>query len=171
MTLNNKSEIFERIEQLSISKGFKNISDFSYYVGFPAPEKLYRLGRSPKNKPSFDMLVQISNTFEDLNLNWLIKGVGAMTMTPREGEFQETRTETGTTDAVADSITKLIQTISDTNDTALRENIELLKQELHGISESEKEIKEKVDYIYKVLLRAELSEDIQKTINKIKEKE
>ena len=169
MTLNNKSELFERIEQLSISKGFKNISDFSYYVGFPAPEKLYRLGGSPKNKPSFDMLVQISNTFEDLNLNWLIKGVGAMTIA--EATESDLPTQTNATDAVADSITKLIQTISDTNDTVLRENIALLKQELHGISESEKEIKEKVDYIYKVLLRAELSEDIQKTINKIKEKE
>jgi len=169
MTLNNKSEIFERIEQLSIFKGFKNISDFSYYVGFPAPEKLYRLGRSPKNKPSFDMLVQISNKFEDLNLNWLIKGVGAMTIT--DTTESDLPTQTDTTDAVADSITKLIQTISDTNDSALRENIELLKQELHGISENEKEIKEKVDYIYKVLLRAELSEDIQKTINKIKEQE
>lgn len=155
------SNVYERLLEFSASKGFKNLNDFSNYVGFKSPEKLYRLGRNEKNKPSYDILFQIANKFEDLNLNWLIKGTGVMTF--------ETGKEDPETNPVADSITRLIKTISALTDTAIKENIALLKEQLYQMAEDEKDMREKVNYIYNKLLKTELSKDIQKTIDKVKE--
>lgn len=53
-------------------KGFKNLNDLSDHLGYSSPEKLYRLKRNPEAKPSFDIIQDFSNKFEDLNLNWFI---------------------------------------------------------------------------------------------------
>ncbi|CAI8272321.1 MAG: hypothetical protein CNE98_07630 [Bacteroidetes bacterium MED-G17] len=34
--------------------------------------------KSGRNKPSFDMLVQLSNSFPDIDLRWLVHGEGDM---------------------------------------------------------------------------------------------
>ena len=169
--MNNTSDIFERIEMFSEHKGFKNLSDFSDYVGFKAPEKLYRLRRVPKSRPSFGMLLQIANAFDDLNLNWLVTGTGEMLLPEKiTGEAAENKNSTDMErNPVADSMTGLLQAIAKANDTALKEDIKQLQHQLQVLAESEKEIKEKVDYIYKMLLKTELSEHIEKTIDKIRE--
>ncbi|MEM9687639.1 MAG: hypothetical protein AAF934_12075 [Bacteroidota bacterium] len=168
--MKNKSDIFERIKMFSARKGFKNLSDFSDYVGFKAPEKLYRLRRVPKSRPSFGMLAEMANTFDDLNLNWLVTGTGEMLLPEKITAASEGR---GSTDMkhnpVADSITGLLKAIVKVNETGLKEDIEQLQHQLQDLAESEKEIKEKVDDIYKMLLKTELSEHIEKTIDKIRE--
>ena len=162
--MKNKSDVFKRIKIFLTAKGFKNLSDFSDYVGFKAPEKLYRLRRVPKSRPSFGMLLEMANAFDDLNLNWLITGTGEMLL-------PETTEDSIKMDnnPVADSMTGLLQAITRVNNTALKKDIEQLQHQLHVLTESEKEIKEKVEYIYKMLLKTELSEHIEKTIDKIRE--
>ena len=154
----------------SAFKGFKNLSDLSNYVGFKAPEKLYRLRRIPHSRPSFDMLLQLATAFNDLNLNWLVTGTGQMLLTENIAENATEGENSPETERnpVADSMTGLLQTIVRVNETALKEDIEHLQHQLQVMAENEKEIKEKVDYICKMLLKTELSEDIEKTIDKIR---
>nr|WP_294922125.1 S24 family peptidase [uncultured Flavobacterium sp.] len=45
-------------------------------MGYTSAEKLYRLERDPNAKPSFQMLLDISNTFVNLDMNWLLSGNG-----------------------------------------------------------------------------------------------
>lgn len=70
------NEFFRRILQLSDYKGFKNISDFAKNgLQYASSEKINRL-KKENNKPSFEILLDISNKFDDVNLNWLITGKG-----------------------------------------------------------------------------------------------
>lgn len=72
------SVFFKRILQIAENKGFKNITDFSKNgLEWLSSEKLNRL-RKENNKPSIDILLEISNKFDDINLHWLITGKGEM---------------------------------------------------------------------------------------------
>ena len=72
------NEFFRRILQLSEYKGFKNISDFAKNgLQYASSEKINRL-KKENNKPSFEILLDISNKFDDVNLNWLITGRGKL---------------------------------------------------------------------------------------------
>jgi hypothetical protein len=52
------------------------IPDFSKQLGYKQPEKLYRLFRKGKANPSVEIISDISNSFEDLNIKWLLTGIG-----------------------------------------------------------------------------------------------
>lgn len=69
----NFSEILNELIRL---KGLKNITELSKKLGYKSPEKLSRLTRDVETKPSYDILVDILNTFPDVNFNWLINGYG-----------------------------------------------------------------------------------------------
>jgi len=56
--------------------GYKNINDLAKHLGYKSPEKLYRLERSEKAKPSADILVDFANKFKGANMNWVLTGVG-----------------------------------------------------------------------------------------------
>lgn len=72
------NNFFDRIMQVSKSKGFKNITDFAKNgLLYNSSEKLNRL-KKPTNRPSFEILHDISKRFDDVNLNWLITGKGKM---------------------------------------------------------------------------------------------
>ena len=49
-------------------------------MGYSSPEKLYRTGRQNEKgeflKPSFDIIEDIANLFDDLNIRWLVTGIG-----------------------------------------------------------------------------------------------
>jgi hypothetical protein len=55
-----------------------NASGFANALGYDSPEKIYRLLRDDKNKPSFDIIQDISNKFAELNLDWLVSNKGNM---------------------------------------------------------------------------------------------
>ena len=58
-----------------------NASEFSSKLGYNSPEKIYRIFRNKgenENKPSFDILADISNMFENINIDWIITGKGDM---------------------------------------------------------------------------------------------
>lgn len=72
------TNIFERILQLSEYKGFKSINDFAKSgLGYNSSEKLNRL-KDVSKKPSFDIIEDISNKFEDICVRWLVTGEGEM---------------------------------------------------------------------------------------------
>lgn len=74
--MNNNSNIFERIIQVSNLKGFKSINDFALNgLRYKSSEKLNRLKKEGA-KPSFDIIEDITNMFEDIDANWLISGKG-----------------------------------------------------------------------------------------------
>ena len=74
------NDFFNRILQLSESKGFKSIAGFAKNgLLYASSEKINRL-KKETNKPSFEILLDIANKFEDVNLNWLISGRGKMTI-------------------------------------------------------------------------------------------
>lgn len=65
---------YERLMQVAEYEGIKNTQKLSEYLGYKSPEKLYRLERDPNAKPSFNIILDISNKFDNLDLNWLITG-------------------------------------------------------------------------------------------------
>lgn len=75
--LNENSNFFERILRISSFYGYSGIPDLAKALGYSSPEKLYRL-KKENTKPSVDILLDLSNKFEDLDLNWLITGQGRL---------------------------------------------------------------------------------------------
>lgn len=47
-------------------------------LNHPRSEKLQRLVRDSDAQPSYDTILEISNYFPDLNLEWWLKGTGSM---------------------------------------------------------------------------------------------
>ena len=62
--------------EVAVIKGIKNVPDLAIALGYDSPEKLYRLKRKPEAKPSYDILEDLTNKFEDLNIRYLITGDG-----------------------------------------------------------------------------------------------
>ncbi|QPH39355.1 hypothetical protein [Pedobacter endophyticus] len=75
--MKEKSNIFERIEVITEFNGIKGINGLAEALNYSSPEKIYRIGRDPKAKPSFEIISDLANKFEDLNLRWFITGKGA----------------------------------------------------------------------------------------------
>ena len=74
--LNEKSTFFERIMYISKNQGYKNITEFAKNaLGYDSPQKILRL-KDEINKPSVNILIDISNKFENVNINWLLTGHG-----------------------------------------------------------------------------------------------
>jgi len=52
--------------------GYSSVSDLSEALGYKSAEKLYRLKRNPDSRPSFEILRDITNLFENVDLHYLI---------------------------------------------------------------------------------------------------
>lgn len=90
------SSFFERLLSYSQSQGIKNLSALSDALGYEKPEKLYRLKRDKTARPSFEVLADITNLFEDLDLRWLITGISKGYAIPKPSEpnvFREPQAE------------------------------------------------------------------------------
>lgn len=66
------NNISERIKQL-LQENKLNASELAERLGYNSPEKILRLFRDKKNKPSLDLIYDIGTIFE-VDFNWLIKG-------------------------------------------------------------------------------------------------
>lgn len=75
--LNENSNFFERTLEIALFYGFSGIPELAKALGYSSPEKLYRL-KKENAKPSVDILQDLSNKFEDLDLNWYITGQGSL---------------------------------------------------------------------------------------------
>lgn len=54
------------------------MSELAKLLKYPSPEKLYRLERDHSASPSYQTILDLSKSFEDLDLNWLLTGMGEM---------------------------------------------------------------------------------------------
>ena len=82
------TNFFDRIMQFADYKGFKNPSEFAKKgLGWTSSEKINRL-KKENNKPSVDILIEISNKFDDINLSWLLTGKGEMLKTSTQSIVQ-----------------------------------------------------------------------------------
>lgn len=73
------SNFFDRLMQFAESQGIKNPQKLSEKLKYKSAEKIYRLERDKTANPSYNMVREISNAFENLNVHWLITGTGHMT--------------------------------------------------------------------------------------------
>lgn len=62
-----------------------NSLSLSKELGYNSSEKISRLFRDKKAKPSYDIIYDISNKFE-INVDWLITGRGSMLRTEQKQE-------------------------------------------------------------------------------------
>ena len=74
--MNNSSTIFDRILYIIEKKELKNIAALADILGYGSPQKIYRLKQAEDSKPSYDIISDFSNKFEDLNIRWFITGEG-----------------------------------------------------------------------------------------------
>lgn len=76
--MKENSNFFERILQIIDYYNIKSVNSFAIdYLGYPASEKINRLKKG-NSKPSYDIIVDITNKFEDINVEWLLTGQGEM---------------------------------------------------------------------------------------------
>lgn len=76
--MEKNTNIFARISQISENKGFNSINDFALNgLGYASAEKINRL-KKEGNKPSFEIIEDITNKFVDVDSGWLINGKGEM---------------------------------------------------------------------------------------------
>ena len=68
------STFFERLMQVANLQGIKNANELADALNYKSPEKLYRLQRDKNANPGYTILFDISNLFENLDLNWLLTG-------------------------------------------------------------------------------------------------
>jgi hypothetical protein len=64
------------------------IIDLSVLLGYNSPQKLYRLFNTENASPSCQIVEDISNRFEELNLNWLFTGKGEMLLV-QESDYKD----------------------------------------------------------------------------------
>ena len=76
--MKKSSNFFERIIQLINYYGINSVNSFALdYLKYNSSEKINRL-KKPNTNPSFDILCDIANKFEEIDMNWLLLGVGNM---------------------------------------------------------------------------------------------
>ena len=110
-------DIHECIEFLLEDKGM-TVYGLSKELGFDKPAKLYTI-LNRRTKPSYDTLVSITNRFENLNGDWLLRGTGEPFVDPKGDPSK------GHSDFFSERNRHLEKQIADRNDT-----IELLKQQI-----------------------------------------
>lgn len=76
--MKENTNIFDRILQIVDSYGLKNVNELADVLGYSSAEKLYRLNRKPDAKPSFEIIEDLSNKFDDLNIKWFVSGKGPL---------------------------------------------------------------------------------------------
>jgi len=95
--MNKNSNFFERIMQIAEYYGYNSANDFAKNaLNYSSSEKINRL-KKENNKPSIDILLDISNKFENINLNWLLAGEEPMFKIEQEqGVISAHNSPTGT---------------------------------------------------------------------------
>jgi|SRR5690606_3450390 len=76
--LKEKGGFFQRIMQIIEYKGIASVNKFATeYLGYNSPEKINRL-KKEGTSPSYEIILDISNMFEEIDVEWLVTGRGKM---------------------------------------------------------------------------------------------
>jgi hypothetical protein len=78
--------IFDRILFIIERKGIRNVAELSSLLGYGSPQKIYRLRQTQDSKPSYDIIQDFSNQFDDLNMRWFLTGEGEPFQTSSHGK-------------------------------------------------------------------------------------
>lgn len=71
---------FKRLLHVVENQGFKNLNDFALNgLKYDSSSKLSRLKDESKS-PSVEILLDISNKFGEINLHWLLTGIGEISL-------------------------------------------------------------------------------------------
>jgi len=97
-----KNDFSSRLQQVFDNHKLNSLT-FSNKVGYKSSEKISRLLRDEKNKPSFEILVDISNEFENLDMRWLLTGKGEMHIN-NEQSTNNTDNQTVKSELINDSL-------------------------------------------------------------------
>lgn len=109
------ANFFERILQILEHYGIKSIRDLAInYLGYNSSEKINRLKKDNTN-PSYDILVDISNRFDEIDANWLITGKGEML----KDKFKNDSTVTSILQTNSKKETRISKKIIDTQEIPL----------------------------------------------------
>lgn len=147
--MKENTNIFERFLLIAEHYKLSGVQGLSNELGYKSSEKIYRLNRSEKARPGFDILLDISNKFENLNMAWLISGKGDMILKPIT-EVSELKANQNSSDLFAQLMgvftSKLTEAIQPTLDEHkkqierladridLKEEMDKLQSEIKGVS-------------------------------------
>lgn len=131
------TNFFERIMQVANYEGYKNPLDFAKKgLGWQSSEKINRL-KDAKKKPSVDILLEISNKFENINSEWLLTGKGEMLKKNEKGGINQTISGDNTMSG---------------NDTHIVDNSKgTIKELRERLAEAERKLEEKEQQISKLI--------------------
>lgn len=79
--------ISERIILLMQELGY-NYNSFSVALGYSGSTKINRL-KNKDNNPSIDIIIDIYNTFDKVNIEWIITGTGEMFKKTNDIDFEK----------------------------------------------------------------------------------
>lgn len=145
--LNKKNTFFERILFLIDYYGIKNINSLAKdYLNYNSSEKINRL-KKDNTFPSYEILIDISNKFEEVDLNWLLTGKGEMLL--KSNSLNEKKAEVSIQNDERNNLNKEIvfkqreinllireSELHKKENDLLKIEIELLKTELEKIKNS-----------------------------------
>lgn len=84
--MNRYSNFFERIMQIIDYYDIKSINNFALnWLNYASSEKINRL-KKENTSPSYEIIIDITNKFEEINPEWLLTGKGEMLKTPKESQ-------------------------------------------------------------------------------------
>ncbi|MBU1822641.1 MAG: helix-turn-helix domain-containing protein [Bacteroidetes bacterium] len=112
-------DIHERLEYILKAKRM-TIYGLSKELGFDKPAKLYTI-LNRRTKPSYETLVSITQRFEDINGDWLLRGTGTPFLRPTS----EAAANSTQIDLLKERNQGLEKQVADRDET-----IELLKQQI-----------------------------------------
>jgi hypothetical protein len=133
----------DRLKQFLAFKGHK-VTHLAEELGYSNAEKLNRLFRDKDAKPGYDTIMDIANHYPDMNVEWFLKGVGEMIVTPTERTTPATVHNTGLPDD--DAMISAIKNSKLSGDQKFEMALELLRVYADQIErlQNEMEIKNKL---------------------------
>jgi predicted house-cleaning noncanonical NTP pyrophosphatase (MazG superfamily) len=157
--MEKSSNFFERIEKIIEYYGIKSTNIFAKkYLGYASSEKINRL-KKENTSPSFEILKDISNKFEEISPEWLLTGKGAMLKTASKNDNQlivvGNNSFQGNGNKIQQGITGELEAL---RNTLLQEKEERIKELLRDKRENAETIKDLRDTI----------KDLREVINGLK---
>lgn len=93
--MKKNSIFFERILQIIDYYDIRSVNSFALdHLKYNSSEKINRL-KSENTNPSYEILCDIANKFEEIDMNWLILGVGDMIKSKKIKENSEVVSDDG----------------------------------------------------------------------------
>ena len=115
------SDFFYRLKQFIDYQGVKSINIFAKeYLGYKSSEKINRLKAKDKN-PSYDIITDIANKFENINLRWLLTGDGEMLQNSSKKSIENP-------EKCLEKLTNYIDKLEKENEKLKKENEKLKKE-------------------------------------------